>query len=86
MPNNYRPTKGFQPKTIIHAHFVHQEHVQPKPRIGSKSVALTLPRLIVYSLPAFSFFHMSSFYAPDKLKPVCHVCTRRAYLDNLFPY
>lgn len=42
--------------------------------IGSKSVALTLPGLIGYSLPAFMFFHMSSFYVPDKFKPVCQVC------------
>ena len=25
-------------------------------------------------LPAFYFFHMSSFYVPDKLKLVCQVC------------
>lgn len=42
--------------------------------IGSKSVAVTLQGLIGYSLPAFFFFHMSSFYMPDKLKPICQVC------------
>jgi hypothetical protein len=42
--------------------------------LGSKSISLTLPGLIGYSLPSFFFFHMSSFYAPDKLKPVCQVC------------
>lgn len=41
--------------------------------IGSKSVSLTMPGLIGYSLPAFFFFHMSSFYAPDKLKPICEI-------------
>ena len=35
------------------------------------SVALTIPGIIGYSLPAFFFFHMSYFYAPDKLKPLC---------------
>jgi hypothetical protein len=39
-----------------------------------KSVSLTLLGLIGYSLPAFYFFHMSSFYVQDKLKPVCQVC------------
>ena len=39
--------------------------------LGSKSVALTIPGVIGYSLPAFFFFHMSYFYAPDKLKPIC---------------
>lgn len=41
--------------------------------VGCKSVTLTLPGVIGYSLPAFYFFHMSSYYAPDKLKPICHV-------------
>jgi len=39
--------------------------------LGSKSVALTIPGIIGYSLPAFFFFHMSYYYAPDKLKPLC---------------
>lgn len=39
--------------------------------LGSKSVALTIPGVIGYSLPAYFFFHMSYFYAPDKLKPLC---------------
>lgn len=42
--------------------------------LGSKSISLTLPGLVGYSLPAFFLFHMSLFYAPDKLKPVCQVC------------
>nr|YP_010472487.1 hypothetical protein N4L43_pgp022 [Pleurosigma intermedium]UVG42098.1 hypothetical protein [Pleurosigma intermedium] len=41
--------------------------------LGSKSVALTLPGLIGYLLPEFYFFHMLSFYALDKLKPVCQI-------------
>jgi hypothetical protein len=42
--------------------------------VGSKSISLTLPELIGYSLPAFYFFHMTSFYGLDKLKPFCQVC------------
>jgi len=41
--------------------------------IGSKSVVMTIPGVIGYSLPAYFFFHMSYFYAPDKLKPICQV-------------
>ena len=39
--------------------------------IGSKSVAMTIPGIIGYSLPAFYFFHMSYYYVPDKIKPLC---------------
>ena len=42
--------------------------------LGSKSVSLTLPGLIGYSLPAFFFFHMTSYYVPDKFKPICQAC------------
>lgn len=41
--------------------------------IGSKSVCLTLPGLIGFSLPAFFFCHMASYYAPDKLKGICQL-------------
>lgn len=39
--------------------------------LGSKSVAMTIPGIIGYSLPGFFFFHMSYYYVPDKLKPLC---------------
>jgi hypothetical protein len=39
--------------------------------LGSKSVAITIPGIIGYSLPGFFFFHMSYYYAPNKLKPLC---------------
>ena len=39
--------------------------------LGSKSVAMTIPGAIRYFLPEFFFFHMSYYYAPDKLKPLC---------------
>jgi len=39
--------------------------------LGSKSFAFTIPGAIDYSLSVFFFFHMSYFYAPDKLKPIC---------------
>lgn len=42
--------------------------------LGSKSVSLTLPGLIGYSLPAFFFFHMSAYYVPDQIKPICTFC------------
>jgi len=41
--------------------------------LGSKSVAITIPGIIGYSLPGFFFFHMSYYYVPDKLKPLCQV-------------
>ena len=42
--------------------------------LGAKSVSLTVPGLIGYLLPAYFFFHMSSFYVPDKVKPICEFC------------
>ena len=39
--------------------------------LGSKSIVLTIPGVIGYSLPAYFFFHMSYFYAPDKFKQLC---------------
>jgi len=36
MSKNCKPTEGFQPKPIIHPHFVRQGHVQPNPRIAQK--------------------------------------------------
>lgn len=36
MSQNYKPTKGFQPKPINHQHFGRQGHVQPNPRIAPK--------------------------------------------------
>lgn len=39
--------------------------------LSSKSVALTIPGVVGYSLPAFFFFHMSYYYVPDKVKPLC---------------
>jgi hypothetical protein len=41
--------------------------------LGSKSIVLTIPGVIGYSLPAH-FFHMSYFYAPDKLKTLFQTC------------
>lgn len=41
--------------------------------INSKSVALTIPGVIGFSLPAYFFFHMAYFYASDKVKPVCQL-------------
>ena len=42
--------------------------------LGSKSVSLTLPGLIGWSLLGFFFFHMGTYYAPDRLKPTCTIC------------
>lgn len=42
--------------------------------IGLKSVEFTLLGFIGLSLPAFFLFHMASFYAPDKIKPICNIC------------
>lgn len=42
--------------------------------LGSKSISLTLPDLIGYSLPSFFFFHMTYYYCPDKIKPFCTLC------------
>lgn len=41
--------------------------------LGSKSVSLTIPGLLGYSIPAFLFCHMTSYYVPDKIKPVFNV-------------
>lgn len=40
--------------------------------IDSISVYLSLFGIIGISLPAFYFFHMGYYYAPDKLKPICN--------------
>ena len=72
---NYLRIKRFIPLTVV-APFTSTElsKMAYAAAIGSKSISLTLPGLIGYSLPAFFFFHMSSFYVPDKLKPVCQCC------------
>ena len=72
---NYLRIKRFVPLSLI-APFTGTElsKMAYAAALGSKSISLTLPGLIGYSLPAFYFFHMSSFYVPDKLKPVCQVC------------
>ena len=72
---NYLRIKRFIPLTLI-APFTNTElsKMAYAAALGSKSVSLTLPGLIGYSLPAFFFFHMSSFYVPDKFKPVCQLC------------
>nr|YP_010472335.1 hypothetical protein N4L43_pgp009 [Pleurosigma intermedium]UVG41946.1 hypothetical protein [Pleurosigma intermedium] len=72
---NYLRIKRFIPLTLI-APFTGTElsKMAYAAAIGSKSVSLTLPGIIGYSLPAFFFFHMSSFYVPDKIKPVCQLC------------
>ena len=41
--------------------------------LGSKSIILTLDGVIGFSLPAFFFFHMAYYYAPNKLKPICQL-------------
>lgn len=41
--------------------------------LGSKSVTLTLDGVIGFSLPAFFFFHMAYYYAPNKFKPICQL-------------
>lgn len=41
--------------------------------LNSNSVSLTIPRLRGYSVPAFFFCHMTSFYVPDKIKSVFNV-------------
>lgn len=72
---HYLRIKRFIPLTLI-APFTGTElsRMAYAAALGSKSVSLTLPGLIGYSLPAFFFFHMSSFYVPDKIKPVCQLC------------
>jgi hypothetical protein len=72
---NYLRIKRFVPLTIV-APFTGTElsKMAYAAALGSKSISLTLPGLIGYSLPAFFFFHMSSYYVPDKIKPVCQMC------------
>ena len=67
---NYLRLKRFVPLSII-APFTGTKlsKMAYAAALGSKSISLTLPGLIGYSLPAFFFFHMSSFYVPDKIKP-----------------
>ena len=71
---NYLRLKRFFPICMI-APFTSNElsKMAIASAIGSKSVSLTLPGLIGYSLPAFFFFHMSQFYLPDKFKSVCQL-------------
>lgn len=72
---NYLRIKRFVPLTLV-APFTGTElsKMAYAAALGSKSISLTLPGLIGYSLPAFYFFHMSSFYVPDRIKPVCQFC------------
>lgn len=41
--------------------------------LGMKSVPFTVESFFGFSLPAFLFFHMGYYYAPDRLKPLCQV-------------
>jgi hypothetical protein len=72
---NYLRIKRFVPLSMI-APFTGGElsKMAYAAALGSKSISLTLPGLIGYSLPAFVFFHMSYFYVPDKIKPICQFC------------
>lgn len=72
---NYLRIKRFIPLTLVAPLTANElSKMAYATALGSKSVSLTLPGLIGYSLPAFFFFHMTSFYVPDKIKPVCQFC------------
>lgn len=72
---NYLRIKRIVPLSLI-APFTNTElsKMAYAAALGSKSISLTVPGLIGYSLPAYFFFHMSSYYVPDKIKPICQVC------------
>lgn len=83
MSQNYKPTKGFQPKPINHQHFGRQGHVQPNPRIAPKLQENPVDRNNLGQVNCRSSNHPSMDKLANSLSPEYSEFQSKYYSESL---